>query len=90
MGEGVKSTMDPTFMGGSWGKSLGRREDLSETSGLRSCSADRWGDVGALGPGRGKAGPSRLWCREWHEAGGARAGRRRAGGGEEERGAGTD
>ena len=35
--------MDSTLMGGSWGKSLGRREDRSEASGLRSCSPDRCG-----------------------------------------------
>ena len=35
--------LDSTFMGGSWGKSLGRRDNQSETSGLRSCSPDRWG-----------------------------------------------
>lgn len=27
------------------------------------------GGVGGVGPGGGKAGLSRLWCWEWHEAG---------------------
>ena len=69
----MKSTMDPTFMGGSWGKSLGRREDQSETSGLRSCSPDRWGVGGGTEERWGRVGGT-LVCPDCGAGSGMRRG----------------